>query len=533
MTRQQCVPASPILGGLVTFTEYVVVLQRRWRVWGTCLASGLLVAAVLSMTAQVQYTARSTSFVTVAERSDGGQGEIFQGSQFAVQRVRSYAPLAVSPRVLGPVIEDLELDLSTRQLANKVAVSSEPETVLIHVSVTDPDAKLAMRLSNAVSEEMGRVIEELEVAQATEVSNVRVSLAQPAEVPTTPSSPKVLLNLLLGLVAGLSVGFVLAVVRHHLDRRVKSSEDVRELTGISVLGTTVRERNAARRPLVTLDWRTVSAERYRTIRTALKFATVDRELGHFAITSALAGEGKTTVACNLAVSWAQGGASVCLVEADLRRPGAAAVFGIEGVLGLSDVLVGETSLEDVLLPWNHGTLSVLPAGSLPPDPAALLGSSAMKSLVGALRDRFDVVIYDCPPVLSVTDVLVLGRHTDGAVIVIGAGGTSRDQVTQAMESLRSARVPVLGTVLNAERLRRGTPEHDYQSSLSHDRAELSPRSTARQAPDPTGSAQLESPVVVDVETSDPTPRNESPVSDEAQREADRRRVDEQGPGAAA
>lgn len=463
----------------MTISEYLVVLQRRWRVWGSCLALGLLVAASISMTAQVQYTAKASSFVTVAERSGGSQGEIFQGSQFAVQRVRSYAPLAVSPRVLEPVIEEFDLGLSRRQLAQKVAVASDPETVLLNVSVTDPDAEVAMRLANAVSERLGEVIEELEVAQGTEVSNVKVSLTTPAEMPAEPSSPKVLLNLLMGTVVGLSVGFVLAVLRQHLDRRVKSSEDVRELTGMSPLGTTVREARAARRPLVALDWRSVGAERYRTIRTALKFATIDRELGHFAVTSALAGEGKTTVACNLAVSWAQSGASVCLVEADLRRPGAAAVFGIEGALGLSDVLVGETTLDEVLLPWNHGTLSVLPAGSLPPDPTALLGSSAMQALVATLRERFDMVIYDCPPVLSVTDVLVLGRHTDGAVLVIGAGGATRDQVGQSMEALRSARVPMLGTVLNAERLRRGTPEHDYRSRISLDRVELSPLSTSR------------------------------------------------------
>ncbi len=354
----------------MTFAEYFLVLQRRWRVWLGGLVLGVLVAAVVSAFSPVQYTATATSFVTVAERQKEGQGEIFQGSQFAVQRVKSYAPLATSPRVLGPVADELDLDLGYRAFARKVDVSSPPETVLLAVSVTDADAVQAAELADAVSEQLGVVIEELETASGTEVSNVRVSLAQPATVPAQPSSPRVVLNLLLGAVAGLALGLVLAVLRHHLDRRVKTPDDVRAHTGISPLGTTLHQPEAKRRPLVALDWRSPSAERFRTIRTALKFASVDRDLRHFVVTSATAGEGKTTVASNLAISWAQTGASVCLVEADLRRPTASALFGVDGSLGLSDVLVGDRSLEEVLVAWNHSMLTLLPAGSLPPDPAA-------------------------------------------------------------------------------------------------------------------------------------------------------------------
>nr|WP_227464177.1 CpsD/CapB family tyrosine-protein kinase [Nocardioides lijunqiniae] len=242
---------------------------------------------------------------------------------------------------------------------------------------------------------------------------------------------------------------------------------------MSPLGATLNERAAARRPLVALDWRSASAERFRTVRTALKFATVDRELRHFVVTSAAAGEGKTSVACNLAISWAQSGASVCLVEADLRRPGVSRFLGIDGSLGLSDVVVGESRLEDVLVPWNQGLVTVLPAGSLPPDPAALLGSSAMASLVDTLRDRFDVVIYDSPPLLAVTDGVVLGDQTDGVVLVIRAFSTRPEEVRSSMERLRSARVDLLGTVLTRERTRRGA-QHEYGAELTRDRAELAP-----------------------------------------------------------
>lgn len=457
----------------MTFAEYFVILQRRWRVWAAGLLLGLLCGVGASATAQTLYTATATSFVTVAEQVDStGQGEIFQGSQFAVQRVKSYAPLVKSPDVLDPVIAELGLDVTARQLARTVSVTSAPETVLLDVSVENPDPELAARTADAIAVQLGKVIEELETAQHGVTSNVKVSLARPADVPLHPSSPRVLLNLVLGATAGLALGLVGAVLRHHLDTRVKTPDGVRALTDMSPLGATLQERAAAKRPLVALDWRSASAERFRTVRTALKFARVDRELRHFTVTSAAAEEGKTSVACNLAISWAQSGASVCLVEADLRRPGVSRFLGIDGSLGLSDVVVGESRLDDVLVHWNEGMLTVLPAGSLPPDPAALLGSSAMAWLVSTLRDRFDIVIYDSPPLLSVTDGVVLGHQMDGVVLVIRSFSTRPEHVRTSIERLRSSRVDLLGTVLTRERSRRRRREHEYKADLARDRAEL-------------------------------------------------------------
>ena len=456
----------------MTFAEYFLVVRRRWRVWVAALLLGVACAFGVTASAQTLYTATATSFVTVPEQVDsGGQGEIFQGSQFAVQRVKSYAPLASSPDVLKPVLAELRLDMTVRQLARKISVTSAPETVLLDVSVEDADPVMAARLADAVSNHLGTVIENLETARAGGASNVKVSLARPAAVPLSPSSPRSLLNLLLGAVAGLAVGLVAAVLRHHLDTRIKTPDDVRALTDMSPLGATLREHGASKRPLAALDWRSASAERFRTIRTALKFVTVDSELRHFTVTSAMAGEGKTSVACNLAISWAHTGASVCLVEADLRRPSASRFLGVDGSLGLSDVVVGECSLDHVLVRWN-GMLTVLPAGSLPPDPAALLGSTAMASVVEELRDRFDVVIYDSPPVLAVTDALVLGDQMDGVVLVMRSSATKPEQVVAATERLTTSRVALLGSVLTRERGRRRRDAQEYAPDLTRDRAEL-------------------------------------------------------------
>ena len=464
---------SKDVGPDVTFAEYFVVLQRRWRVWGTGLLLGLGAAILLTSLATVKYTATTTSFVTVSNQDDTSQGQILQGAQFAVQRMSSYAALSNSPEVLDPVIDELDLSYTTRELRKHITVTSPAGTVLLDLSVTDPDPELAAAIANAVSAELGKYIQEIDTPVGSTVSNVKVTIFKPSSPPSSPSAPRTTVNLILGIVAGFALGFMAAVLRHHLDRRIKSPEDVRNLSGMSALGATMRESDFEKRPLVALDWRSASAERYRTIRTALKFATVDKNLQHFVISSPLAGDGKTTVSCNLAISWAHSGARVCLVEADLRRPNVSRFLGLEGNLGLSDVLVGEAALDDVLVPWHNQSVTVLPAGSLPPDPAAILGTDAMHTLVDNLRTRFDVVIYDSPPLLQVTDAAVLAQYVDGVLLVVRWGRTTREQLATCVEVVRGARVPLLGTVLAAMKTRGKRARHGYYSSENlTDRAEL-------------------------------------------------------------
>jgi len=431
----------------MSFVEYFVVLQRRWRIWVSMILMGVLVALSFNIFAEKKYTAVATSFVTVADGSSNtGTGEIFQGSQFIIQRMLSYAALGSSPDVLEPVIDKLSVDSSLLTLREDVDVTSPADSVLLKVSVQDTDPDRAAAVADEVSVQLGLLIEKLETPRGRAASWVKVTLIQPAEVPIVASSPRVALNLLLGLVCGAALGLLLALVVHNLDRRLKSVDDVKAITNVAPLGSTLLSRAGQRNPLVAMDYRSMAAERYRTIRTALKFADVDHELHHFVVSSPRSGEGKTSVASNLAISWAQTGAQVCLVDAGLRRPMISSLFAVEQSLGLSDVLVGDVELDEVLYTWNNGMLTVLPAGSLPPDPAALLGSESMAHLVGDLRSRFDIVIYDSDPMTAVPDAVVLARAVDGIVLVVRSGSTTRDELAASLEMAREARIRVLGTV---------------------------------------------------------------------------------------
>ena len=166
------------------------------------------------------------------------------------------------------------------------------------------------------------------------------------------------------------------------------------------------------------------------------------------ISSSIPGEGKSTIAINLAVSLADAGARVILVDADLRRPSIAEYLGIEGGVGLTTVLIGRAEVEDVVQPFGKTSLDLLPAGQIPPNPSELLGSVAMADLLERLSDSYDMVLLDSPPLLPVTDAVVLSNLAGGALVVVGVDRIHRPQLQQSLESLETAGAHVFGIVMN-------------------------------------------------------------------------------------
>jgi polysaccharide biosynthesis transport protein len=438
----------------MTFLEYLVLLQRRWRAVVSMTVIGLLIALNVSLLTEPRYVAAATSFVTVTDEEAAGAGEVFQGSQFVTQRMVSYAALSSSPEVVDNVIDELDLELTPRELRQMMDVDSPTGSVLLKVSVEHTDAQQAADIADEVSRQLAVLIEEVETPRGLAASSVEVTLTHPAVVPPDPSSPREKLNLLLGLVGGAAAGLLLALLREHVDRRITSVRDLRAITGARPLGSTVASGSAHGDPLIAADSRSVQAERYRNIKTALKVAHRNSALHHVVISSPTQHEGRSSETANLAISWALGGARVCVVDADLRGAGVSRVFGAGSAVGLSDVLGGAAELDTTLISWNDGAVTVLPAGLPPEDPAELLGSKAMTVLTNELRSRFDVVIYDAGPVLETADAVVLARNLDGLVLVVRAGTTTRDELEDCLEIVREARVPLLGTVLAGVRTRR-------------------------------------------------------------------------------
>ncbi|OAI88715.1 capsular biosynthesis protein [Exiguobacterium sp. KKBO11] len=207
------------------------------------------------------------------------------------------------------------------------------------------------------------------------------------------------------------------------------------------------------------------AEQYRTIRTNIEFMAVDREVQAILVTSATQGEGKSTTSSNLAVAYAQQGKKVLIIDTDMRRPTVHYTFRVANGLGLSSLLTRQAEKEKAILPTKVDNLSILTAGPIPPNPAELLSSRAMEHLTEQLREEFDIIIFDAPPLLQVADSRITSKLTDGVVLVVGCTTSDRQRVLKAKEQLELAEAKILGVVLNRREL---TDDSAYQYYYSYE-----------------------------------------------------------------
>lgn len=426
---------------------YIRVLRKSWVLIVVLALVGSGAAAAFSLLQTPSFSA--TSKVFVSTQSGGTVSELAQGNAFTVQRVNTYSDLATTPIVLLPVIVGLDLAVSESALAETITVSAPLNTSIIEITVTDADPALAADIANQTAESLTKVVDRIETPDAVDAeSPVKLTLVQQATVPRSPVSPNVPLNIALGLLVGLSLGVGLAVLREVLDTRIRSEHDVALVTDAAMIGGIVFDAKAESRPLIVQDDpRSPRSESFRTLRTNLQFLDVGASGRSFVVTSSIQSEGKSTTAANLAIALSDAGARVLLVDADLRRPKVANYMGLEGSAGLTDVLIGRAELAHVVQKWGRAGLSILPAGMIPPNPSELLGSAAMSRLVAGLRSEYDVVLFDAPPLLPVTDAAVLSRIVGGTLLVVAAGRVTKHQVSGAISTLENVGASVAGVVL--------------------------------------------------------------------------------------
>jgi len=433
--------------------EQILILRRNWMLIVSFALIGVITAAAASVLMPKTYTATSSLFVSTQNVETSA--ELQQGSVFALARVQSYVGLARKPQVLDPVIEELDLDMSAQELAKTVKASTSRNTVLIDITATDSSPEMAADIANGVVASLIASVADLERPTNGLPSPVRLTSVDAAQPPGSASSPNTMMNLLLGLLYGLAAGLIVAVLRHVLDRHVRSEADLRRSTNLPLLGG-ITESQVPRHTSGPAVLTGSGTDSFRRLRTNLEFAALGRQLSSLVITSSQAGEGKSTVALNLALSIAHSGQKVMLVDADLRLPSVAEATGLEGSVGLTTVLIGRTTLEEATQHWGSAGLSVLTSGPLPPNPSELLGSQAMKDLVQKLGAEYDVIVFDAPPVLPVADAAILTRHTDGVLLVVGATHVSQHNLSKSVEQLSLAKANVVGVVLN--RIPRNGPD---------------------------------------------------------------------------
>ena len=385
-------------------------------------------------------------------------------------------------RILSMQIEVSSLNAKAQALRQVVQTYEGKLQTLPEKSLQLARLERAAKVNENVYLMMREKFEEARITEAGQMGMVRV--IDRAKEPQRPIRPRKRLNLLLGAIIGLGLGIGATLLLDYADDSLKSIEEVERRTDLRVLGSIpqikISERDRSRqktsstsqeqeirriasRMVTHFEPKSPVSEAYRTFRTNIQFARFEQPPKTLLITSAGPGEGKSTTVANLAITMAQMGTKTLLVDADLRRPVLHSIFKYRKSIGLTNILLGDNHFDETIHELPVSNLSLLCCGTLPPNPSELLGSQAMRNLLDTLREEYEVILFDSPPVLAVTDAAVLSAQTDGVILVISSGETTINAENRAKTLLNNVRAQILGAVLNNVKLagRYGSYYHYY------------------------------------------------------------------------
>ena len=445
-------------------SDYLRILRAHWVGVVVLAVVGVLAAFAYNQTQTQVYEASATGLVTTGKTGNSSDASI--GDNLAKSRVTSYVAIATSTDVAQAVIDSgqlkgLDLPASPGPLAADITVTQPLDTVLITVSARGPSPHAAKVLADAWVGALATKVATIDGSDNPNHPGLHMEVLSSAST-GSQVLPRTKLNLALGLLLGLLLGIAYALIRHQFDRRLRSSEEVEKQFHVPVIGlvpqaSNMRHEDGKELTLAVTGSRSggsaTTAEAFRKLRTNLAFMDVDHPPRVIVVTSPKPGDGKSTIAANLAAAIAIGGQPVTLIDGDLRRPTVADSLAIVDGAGLTDILVGRVTAAEVI--QDHPDvpgLRVLASGAIPPNPSELLGSQALQHLVTDLS-RDAMVIIDAPPLLPVTDAAVLTRSADGAIVVITHGGTLDSELQVALNHISTVHGRTLGIVFN--RMRRG------------------------------------------------------------------------------
>jgi succinoglycan biosynthesis transport protein ExoP len=423
----------------VDLRQYARMLKGHWLLICASVLVFTSVPGAVAWTRTPVYAASTQVFVSLNRAGD--VNESYAGTLFTQHRVASYAQLASDPAVLQRVASTLRLPYSVDGLAAKTDARVLAGSVIIDLTARDASPERAKAIADEMARQLAIVVGQLETPPGADSSLVNLSPTSPAQLPSTPVAPNKPLYLVLGALFGLVFGLGATVLREAFSKHVRTAEEAEAAVDARVIGNfTKTSLNPAESLVALTQPQSLEAEEYRRMRTRLGF------LPSLTVTSAEPSEGTTAIAANLAVVFAQSGYRVLVVDANLRQPRLAELFGCAQWPGLTSVVERTTSLAAaVRTPRADLTLEVLPAGRPSSSPGELLASRRFAMLLAQLMERAEVVILTAPA-FSVADAAIVAPRTDGVVLVTSVGSTDVDRLKEAAALLRNVDAQLVGLV---------------------------------------------------------------------------------------
>ena len=475
----------------MSLQQYLTIVLKHWRLIVICF---LLVGAGATIGSKlITPLYKSTVLIQIAVRS-GNNTSDYNNLLASDELVQTEAVLATSDSVLREVASHYP-GLTVEQFAKEVTATPKLNTQLFQIDVLDPSPKRAAALANDIAATL--IKQQLQMTQqGTAQSNLLV--VQPAQPGLNPVQPNVLLNTGAGLLTGVLLGMLLVVLFERLDPRVRTTEALTQLLSWPVLATIWQA--SSNEDVVNPTEYNANVESYRTLRTNIGFAAIDKPLRTLVVTSATPRDGRSVVAANLAIFMAKAGKNTLLIDADLRRPVLHEVFSIPAdKMGLSNAILAlskpttanpsaqyqsatpttsvasssastapESSLDPFVHAANIPNLCVMPSGPLPPNPTELLDSQAMQRFFTALASYgAEVVIFDTPPLLGLPDASILASKVDGTLVVVDITRDTKGDLKQMKTLLVLAGARVLGCVVNKQQRQRNDTIYSYYHNTDH------------------------------------------------------------------
>ncbi|MDO5367531.1 polysaccharide biosynthesis tyrosine autokinase [Kocuria sp.] len=441
----------------MTLRDYFDVLRKRWLVVAGLMLVGLLVGGVIALVIPPKYQATAQLYVAIP--TSDSAAELNQAATYLSRELKSYATLATTPFVLEPVADRPDVNESVAALEGMLSVTNPTATSLIDVAATAETPEKAQTVANAVADELTRGVSTLSPSVEGRDSTVRATTISRAELPASSSGLPAWSYPLIGLASGAVLGAILAFLVEGLDRRPRTVQDLRQVRGAILAGAIPRLKQLSTRGLAQSSSHgsrgetTGVADQPRVPQQLVSLRSVLQRhhpevLPHvpgsavLLVTGSRHRDGATTVASELARSYADLGSRVVLVDAHLQNRGLSELLGEDMQVGVADIAGGSAKAEETAVKLGPN-LMFIPAGTETVRPSDVVCSERMNVLIGELRDEFDVVVIDCSPLTETADSVVLSRASDVVLLVTVPGGTPMGRLQQAVDGYGDTQVALV------------------------------------------------------------------------------------------